>query len=277
MNKDTIEIYTDFIDNDGYVQRYNYETQNYYNTGICLKGAKGNPGRPGKNGDSWDLKEIDGVYYWFKNGINTQIPAQYRSEGSVPTNLAKVASTGNYNDLSNKPTIPTKISDLTNDSGFLTEHQDISGKADKSELFSGNYDDLLNKPTIPVVPTNVSAFNNDIGYLTQHQDISGKEDMMDIVSAPTAAALSAEVGKYYTFTNAVETMNITLPSPTDVTKVRTIVFYLTTGATPAITFSSAIPIYCHDGFQLEAGNTYEINALFNGAAWIIANVKINVE
>lgn len=27
---------------------------------------------------------------------------------------------GNYNDLSNKPTIPTKTSDLTNDSGFLT-------------------------------------------------------------------------------------------------------------------------------------------------------------
>ena len=25
-----------------------------------------------------------------------------------------------YNDLSNKPTIPTKTSDLTNDSGFIT-------------------------------------------------------------------------------------------------------------------------------------------------------------
>ena len=28
--------------------------------------------------------------------------------------------------------IPTKTSQLTNDSGFLTTHQDISGKADKS-------------------------------------------------------------------------------------------------------------------------------------------------
>ena len=28
------------------------------------------------------------------------------------------------------PTVPTKTSDLTNDSGFLTQHQDISGKAD---------------------------------------------------------------------------------------------------------------------------------------------------
>ena len=33
-----------------------------------------------------------------------------------------------------KTDIPTKTSQLTNDSGFLTEHQDISGKADKTEL-----------------------------------------------------------------------------------------------------------------------------------------------
>lgn len=35
-------------------------------------------------------------------------------------NLATVATSGSYNDLSNKPTIPTKTSDLTNDSGFIT-------------------------------------------------------------------------------------------------------------------------------------------------------------
>lgn len=35
--------------------------------------------------------------------------------------LKTVAKTGSYNDLSNKPTIPTKTSQLTNDSGFATE------------------------------------------------------------------------------------------------------------------------------------------------------------
>lgn len=40
---------------------------------------------------------------------------------------------GNYNNLSNRPSIPTKISELTNDSNFLTQHQDISGKVDKVE------------------------------------------------------------------------------------------------------------------------------------------------
>ena len=42
---------------------------------------------------------------------------------------------GDYNDLSNKPTIPTvptNVSAFTNDAGYLTSHQDISGKEDKT-------------------------------------------------------------------------------------------------------------------------------------------------
>lgn len=36
-----------------------------------------------------------------------------------------------------KNEIPTKVSQLQNDSGFLTEHQDISGKADKATTLAG--------------------------------------------------------------------------------------------------------------------------------------------
>lgn len=64
------------------------------------------------------------------------------------TNLAKVATSGKYSDLKNlpqlfsgeyadlsgKPNIPSRTSDLQNDSGFLTQHQDISGKADISDI-----------------------------------------------------------------------------------------------------------------------------------------------
>ena len=53
------------------------------------------------------------------------------------SNLSHVAFSGSYNDLSNKPTIPTiptNVSSFINDVGYLTQHQDITGKAEKSEM-----------------------------------------------------------------------------------------------------------------------------------------------
>lgn len=53
-----------------------------------------------------------------------KLPGGYDHPGTHPasmiTGLATVATSGSYNDLSNKPTIPTKVSQLTNDSGFKT-------------------------------------------------------------------------------------------------------------------------------------------------------------
>ena len=105
-----------------------------------------------------------------------------------------------------KSAIPTKVSQLTNDSGYLTEHQDLTPYAKTTDLtthtgnstvhvtaeeksawngksnFSGSYNDLSDKPTIPTVPSKVSAFTNDAGYLTQHQDISGKANASDLTA-----------------------------------------------------------------------------------------------
>ena len=91
---------------------------------------------------------------------------------------------GDYNDLTNLPTIPTSISDLTNDAGYLTsytETQILSISNDTIYLtggsfvklpagFSGDYNDLTNKPVIPTVPTNISDFTNDAGYLTSYTE-----------------------------------------------------------------------------------------------------------
>lgn len=74
--------------------------------------------------------------------------------------------------------IPSKTSQLDNDSGFLTSipseyvtdtelQTAISGKANTADLAtvatSGDYDDLLDKPTIP---TKVSQLQNDSGFLS---------------------------------------------------------------------------------------------------------------
>ena len=73
------------------------------------------------------------------------------------TDLAKVAFDGEYESLNNLPTIPTLTSELTNDSGYLTQHQDISGKQNK--LVSGtniktiNNNSILGSGNIEIVST----------------------------------------------------------------------------------------------------------------------------
>ena len=99
-----------------------------------------------------------------------------------------------------KVTIPTKTSQLNNDSGFLTQHQSLSGYAKTADHYTktesdnkyqpkGDYltsvpseyvteTELANKKYLTSVPseyiteTELAAKN----YLTSHQDISGKAD-----------------------------------------------------------------------------------------------------
>ena len=153
--------------------------------------------------------------------------------------------------------------------------QEVGALPSDTPLFSGSYNDLTDKPTIPTVPTNVSAFVNDAGYLTAHQDISGKEDKMLIDARNTSvSALVAEVNKYYRMDVPAETLAVTLPTVSDATSVKSIVFYMTGGTTPAITFTSTHNVYYSNGFGIESGKTYEVNALYNGVAWVVASVEI---
>ena len=122
---------------------------------------------------------------------------------------------------------------------------------------------------------------------TGEKEIWGNKEDVTTIEAPVdqtdptdpITTLSCQLGKYYRIDVPVETLAITLPAITDLTTLRAIVLYLTTGTTPAVTIVAADnkSVYYQDGFEIEAESTYEINALFNGAAWIVAAVKINVE
>ena len=78
---------------------------------------------------------------------------------------------GNYEDLSNKPTIPTKTSDLTNDSGFLTEHQDISGKVDKETGKGLSTNDFT------------TAYKNNVDSNTSARHIHSNKSVLDDISS----------------------------------------------------------------------------------------------
>ena len=146
-----------------------------------------------------------------------------------PGDLATVATSGDYSDLSGTPTIPTATSDLTNDSGFITladvpaqvnsDWDAVSGAAEilnKPDLSiyatsaslatvatSGDYDDLTNKPTIPAAQVNsdwnavsgVAEILNKPGQasLVAGTNITIVEDAQNSTVTISAAAVSVPV------------------------------------------------------------------------------------
>jgi hypothetical protein len=102
------------------------------------------------------------------DAISTAVENIDLTDYATKAELSTVATTGDYDDLTNKPTIPSLENYYTK-----TEVDDeLATKQDASTAFSGDYNDLSNKPTIPTVPTNVSSFVNDAGYLTEHQSLA---------------------------------------------------------------------------------------------------------
>lgn len=67
---------------------------------------------------------------------------------SMITGLSAVATSGSYNDLSNKPTIPNKVSAFANDAGYLTQHQSLDGYAKTSDANTWTAEQSLNNVNI---------------------------------------------------------------------------------------------------------------------------------
>lgn len=99
---------------------------------------------------------------------STKVATKTELANYTPTaSLATVATSGNYGDLSGKPTIPTvptKVSAFENDKGYLTAHQSLADYAKTADLAtvatSGDYNDLINKPSssgLTVVAESYSA------------------------------------------------------------------------------------------------------------------------
>ena len=93
--------------------------------------------------------------------------------------LAKIA------DLATTSQIPTKTSQLENDSGYLTQHQSLENYAtteyvdkaisDEASARQAAVDsinsELLSKASKDEIPTKTSDLTNDSGYLTEHQNL----------------------------------------------------------------------------------------------------------
>ena len=105
---------------------------------------------------------------------------------------AKSDFSGSYNDLTNKPTIPSKTSDLTNDSDFAT-----TGDVQTAT------NDMATKTWV-----------GQQGYLTQHQDISGKQDVSGMTAYTTTATTNTLSGTVTAHT-ADTTIHVTAQDKTN--------------------------------------------------------------
>lgn len=106
--------------------------------------------------------------------------------------------------------------------------------------------------------------------------LDAKENALVIDSTAKTSSFNAEVGKYY-IVNVPNDGSVTVTLPTSnmsSTNVQSIVFLVTLGTgTASISFT---PIaFRTEGFNdMTAGNTYEVNALWNGTNWIMAMTKL---
>lgn len=159
--------------------------------------------------------------------------------------LSAVAFSGDYSDLLNAPTIPTKTSDLNNDSDFVSDsayvHTDnnftnadvtkLSGiqagaevnvQSDWNEADNTADDYIKNKPTIP---TNTSDLNNDSGFLdssditvTQVQTTGTKIATIDVDGNSTDLYAPNGGGGSYTEGDGIDITNNTISVDTTFTE-----------------------------------------------------------
>ena len=129
---------------------------------------------------------------------------------NFPT-LAAVATSGSYNDLSNKPTIPVVDSALSTTSTNPVQNKVIysalGNKADTSSLAavatSGSYNDLSNKPTIPPAYSLPAATASVLGGVTIGDNISVSSGKISVGTASTSSFGVVKIGSGININNGV--------------------------------------------------------------------------
>lgn len=136
-------------------------------------------------------------------------------EALTASDVAEVALTGSYTNLSEKPTIPTKVSQLTNDSGY------VKSSALAMVATSGKYSDLSGKPTIPQKVSDLSDASEYPTYMDLAA-VATTGDYGDLQNTPTIPTVNngtltikknnTTVATFKANASANSTANITVPT-----------------------------------------------------------------
>lgn len=246
----------------------------------------------GSYAGAWQLSTVDGSnVYNFRGGKDGSLT--FRNKNVVRS----VNGTNADTDGNVVITLPTKTSELTNDSNFLTAHQDITGKADKAATLDGygivdakiengvitlgsntitpltEHQSLTEYAKTESIPTKVSDLDNDAGYLTAHQDISGKADASSVYTKDevdtkdgTKVNLTGSRGSlagYETVSNTAFTGTVNAESPDSLVATGAITIEAGTAGTSftkVIRTDSEIAVTLADGWAWNGGEAPTIVA-----------------
>lgn len=221
-------------------------------------------------------------------------------------NCADGVDSVDWADIQNKPTIPTKTSELENDSKFLAES--LTGYYISSLQLTGDLrndigdilkwsstskqlrvSDVGGDTIIRIYASGdgTKFLANDGKYktaLTEHQDISGKQDKTKCFNITPSAGnpliVRPENNSYYSITNLANDIYVFLPDLlTPVTHVEHIMLNVKFGSNPNIQFIPGAgyggTVRAAESFSIEPDSWYEISIINAGNGWVVSNIKLN--
>ena len=105
----------------------------------------------------------------YKLTFSGAVTAEYDGTKEVIVNIPQGGDSGSdfsgsYNDLTDKPVIPSKLSELAEDAENRTVSDSEKEKWNAKSEFNGDYNSLTNKP---VIPTSLSTLKNDAGFVNE--------------------------------------------------------------------------------------------------------------
>lgn len=152
---------------------------------------------------------FDPSQYYNKTATDELLAEKLDVTAYTPVDLSNYYTTGETVNLVESavtrvegeiPTVPTSNTAFTNDAGYLTEHQSLSGYAteqwveDKHYITGVDLSDYALKSEIPTVPTSNTAFTNDAGYITG-VDLSNYATVDNLTAATDDMATKTWVGQ----------------------------------------------------------------------------------
>lgn len=187
--------------------------------------------------------------------------------------LAAVATSGNYNDLTNKPTIPAAqvnadwdaasgVAQILNKPTIPAAQ--VQSNWSESDTSSKAY--IQNKPTIPTKTSDLANDSNFVDSAAMAAALSGKQDVTAIVSSNFPASFAPNVLYNFGTTDAVNFGNLAAGA-NDVVNLYLCTWTCQTDSC-SVTLPQSVVIAGGESMEIKAGRTFEVTIRDNKLSYL---------